>query len=114
MGHWFAYLPHSSEVLSLNLGSAPPLWSLHVLSPCACMCFSLCSGFHPQLKNVHVRFIEDSALSVRVNVSVCLNVPSDWLVTSLKYTLPPAQKSPGMSLQVIREHHEDKYRKCMD
>jgi len=50
-----------------------PVWSLHVL-PVYELVLSGYSGFLAPSKNMHVRLIDDSKLSLGVSVSVCVAV----------------------------------------
>lgn len=54
-------------------------WRLHVL-PMSVWVFSRYAGFHPHLKDVHVRFIRVFH-SPRVSVCVCMCVPCDGRVS---------------------------------
>ena len=95
-----ALLPHSKKVA----GSRPPwswvwdlsVWSLHVL-PVSAWVLSGFSGFLPQSKNMHVRSIGDSKLSLGVNVSVngCVSLcgpAMNWRLIQ-GVTLPSPQDS---------------------
>jgi len=79
---WLAPSPHSERVQ----GSIPtwglPVWSLHVL-PVYAWVLSGYSGFLQLSKNMHVRLIGVSKLSLGVNVSVCVVVCLVCLCVSL-------------------------------
>ena len=66
--------PHSKRVSGSNPSLGLSVWSLHVL-PVYAWVLSGYSSFLPPSKNMHVRLIDDSKLSLGVSVSVngCLS-----------------------------------------
>ena len=66
---WLAPSPPSQRVPGLTPSWGLSVWSLHVL-PVYAWVLSGYSGFHPLSKNMHVRLIGDSKLSLGVSVSV--------------------------------------------
>ena len=80
---WLAPLPHSKRVPCSNPGWGLSLCRSNVL-PVYAWVLSGYSGFLPPHKNLYVRLIGDSKLSLRVRVSVldCLSV-SVWLCDGL-------------------------------
>ena len=67
---WLAPSPHSERVPSSIPTWGLSVWSLHVL-PVYAWVLSGFSGFLPPSKNMHVRLIDDSKLSLGVSVIVC-------------------------------------------
>merc|ERR1712035_185044 len=80
---WLALPPHSKKVAGSILTWGLSVWSLHVL-PVPAWVLSGYSGFLPQSKDMHVRLIGDSKLSVGVNVrvngcsSLCVGPAINW------------------------------------
>jgi len=66
---WLALSPHSERVPGSTPSWGLSVWSLHVL-PVYAWVLSEYSGFLPLSKNMHVRLIGDSKLSLGVSVSV--------------------------------------------
>lgn len=88
----------------LDLGSGLPLRGLHVLPMPLCVCvfffFSAELLFPPIFKNMYVRFIKDSKLSLHVNVSVNgLRLVGDSLGQSSPFT-----QSAGISSSSATTH----------
>lgn len=84
---WLVHLPLSSQVVVSDPGSNLHVWSRHFLLCASVFLFCFFSGFLP-LHKTHFRFIEDSKLSLAVNLSAndCLivypYVPCHWLCLS--------------------------------
>jgi len=82
---WLAPLPHSKRVPGSTPGWGLSVWSLHVLPVYALVLFGY-SGFLPLSKNMHVRLIGDSKLSLGVSVSVCVFACPVCLCVALWWT----------------------------
>ena len=67
---WLAPSPHSKRVPSSIPTWGLSVWSLHAL-PVYAWVLSGYSGFLPPSKNMHVRLIGDTKLSLGVSVSMC-------------------------------------------
>ena len=94
---WLALSPHGMRVLGSHPDWDLPVWSLCVLHECLWV-LSGYYGFLTLTKNIHVRLIGDSKLTLGVSVSMdgCLSLLSlcgpvmDWRLVQ-GCTLPPAQ-----------------------
>ena len=71
---WLVLLPHTKRVPGSNPGWGLSVYSLHVL-PVYAWVLSRYSNFFPLSKNMHVRLIDVSKLTLGVSVSVhgCLS-----------------------------------------
>ena len=67
---WLAPSPHSKKVPGSTSGWGLSVWSLHVL-PVYTWVLSGYSDFLPPSKDMHVRLIGDSKMSLGVSVSMC-------------------------------------------
>ena len=66
---WLTPLPHSERVPGLNPGWGLYVWSLDVLPMYAWVCYEY-SSFLPLPKNMHVRLIGHSKLTLGVSVPI--------------------------------------------
>jgi len=92
---WLAPSPHSKGVPGSIPSSGLSVWSLHVLPVYACVLSGYYS-FLPPSKNMHVRLVGDSQLSLGVSVSVhsCL---SHWFLCDPVMDWRPVQVVPYLS-----------------